>query len=50
MMKPPPAKYDEAKAKARFDESLSRPCKLTKMTATMKRRALRRKPGKKTAA
>jgi hypothetical protein len=50
MTKPRPAKYGKAEARLRFDETPRDaprvPGRPLKMTATMKRRALKKKPGK----
>jgi hypothetical protein len=50
MTKLSPAKYGEAEARTRFDETPRdvprAPDRLLKMTATMKRRALKKRPGK----
>jgi hypothetical protein len=50
MTKPWPAKYDKAEARPRFDETPrgvpKAPDRPLKMTATMKRRALKKRPGK----
>jgi hypothetical protein len=50
MTKPWPARYGEAEARSRFDETTRDVPKAAdrplKMTATMKRRALKKRPGK----
>jgi hypothetical protein len=50
MTKPWPAKYDKAETRLRFDETPrgvpKAPNRPLKMTATMKRRALKKRPGK----
>jgi hypothetical protein len=50
MTKPWSAKYGKAEARPRFDETLrdvpEAPDRPLKMTATMKRRALKKRPGK----
>jgi hypothetical protein len=50
MTKPSPIKYSETEARARFDKTpcgaLNAPWRLLKMTATMKRRALKKRPSK----
>jgi hypothetical protein len=50
MTKPLPTKYIETEARARFDktprDALLAPYRLLKMTATMKRRALKKRPSK----
>jgi hypothetical protein len=48
MTKPSPTKYSEAEAGTRFDKTpcgvLNAPYRPLKMTATMKRRALKKRP------
>jgi hypothetical protein len=49
MEKAPPEKYNEKAAKARFDEVLGSALEVSRrpmMTATQKRRALKKRPGK----
>jgi hypothetical protein len=50
MTRPAPTRYSELDAKTRFgralDDALSAPRKPLPMTATLKRRALKKKPGK----
>jgi hypothetical protein len=50
MTKPPPTKPGETEARAPFDKTprgaLKASCRPLKMTATMKRRALKKKPSK----
>jgi hypothetical protein len=50
MMKPSPTKYSETEARARFEKTprgtLNALCGSLKMTATMKRRALKKRPSK----
>jgi len=48
MNRPSPTTYSELEARARFDKTLNDAgrdlCRLLKMTATMKRRALKKRP------